>query len=61
MEPIEKLQSQVEELSAQYKETLAVLQTAANLIERNSDDLKYLTGRVDKNAESIVNISRYRI
>ncbi len=61
MEPIEELQSRVKRLSEQHIEVLAVLQTAADLIERHDDELKHLTGRVDKNAESIVNISRDRV
>ncbi len=53
-----KLQKSVLELFTRTVDTFKVLQTTADIIERQDAEIKHLKGRVDRNAENIVKIQK---
>ena len=55
---VEKLWSQVKTLAEQHRETVDVLQKAADLIEKQDDEIKHLKGRVDRCEVNIVKIQK---
>ena len=52
------LQKSVLDISTRTVDTVKLLQTASNIIERQDEELKHLKGRVDRNAENIVKIQK---
>ncbi len=55
---VETVWRQVKTLVEQHRETIDVLQTASDLIEKQDDEIKHLKGRVDRCEVNIVKIQK---